>query len=103
MNIKGNEGIQIVGRFLIDEIQPVVIEEVSIAAPYEPRLFLGIIVGIIIFRKIDGKTFLFVSPVFPFQGAPVVFEMAEDEYSSGFPVGDDVDAVFFGPGKDYQI
>ena len=51
MYVEGHEIVQAVRGFLIDEVQPVMIEKVGIAAPYEARAFLRIIVGIIVGRK----------------------------------------------------
>lgn len=93
MYIERHEIVQTVGRFLVYEIQPVMVEQMGIAAPYETGPFLGIIIGIVIFRKTDGKSLFPIPLVLPFQGAQVVFKMAQHENAAGFLVGNDVDAV----------
>lgn len=103
MYIERHEIVQTVGRFLVYEIQPVMVKQMGIAAPYETGLFLGIIVGIVIFRQTDGKSLFPIPLVLPFQGAQVVFKMAQHENAAGFLVGNDVDAVFLGPGKNGQF
>ena len=79
MYIERHEIVQTVGRFLVYEIQPVMVKQMGIAAPYETGLFLGIIVGIVIFRQTDGKSLFPIPLVLPFQGAQVVFKMAQHE------------------------
>lgn len=103
MHIEGHEVVQAVGRFLVYEVQPVVVEKMGVAAPNESRPFLGIVVGIVIFRQTDGEALFPVPLVLPFQGAQVVFKMAQHENAAGFLVGNDVDAVFLGPGKNGQF
>ncbi len=103
MHVEGHEVVQAVGGFLVDEVQPVVVEEVGVAAPDEAGAFLGVVVGVVVFRQADGEAFFAVSFVFPFEGAQVVFEVAEDEDAAGFGVGDDVDAVVAGAGEDGEF
>ena len=103
MYVEGHEIVQAVRGFLIDEVQPVMIEKVGIAAPYEARAFLRIIVGIIVGRKLCRKAFITVPLVFPLQRAQVVLEVAENEDAAGFLVGNDIDAVVLGTGKSDQL
>lgn len=99
MYVEGHEIVQAVRGFLIDEVQPVMIEKVGIAAPYEARAFLRIIVGIIVGRKLCRKAFITVPLVLPLQRAQVVLEVAENEDAAGFLVGNDIDAVVLGTGR----
>ena len=98
MHIEWHEVIEAVRGLLIDEVQPVVIEKVGVAAPDEAWLFLRIVVGVIIFRQADGKALLAISFIFPFQRAQVILEVAEDEDAAGLLIGNDIDAVLGGAG-----
>ena len=103
MHIEWHEVIEAVRGLLIDEVQPVVIEKVGVAAPDEARLFLRIVVGIVIFRQADGKALLAVSFIFPFQCAKVILEVAEDEDAAGLLIGNDIDAVLGGAGENGEL
>ncbi|CUP20893.1 Uncharacterised protein [Bacteroides xylanisolvens] len=103
MHIEWHEVIKAVGGLLIDEVQPVVIEKVGVAAPDEARLFLRIVVGIVVFRQADGKALLAVSFIFPFQRAQVILEVAENEDAAGLLIGNDIDTVLGGAGEDGEL
>ena len=75
----------------------------GIAAPYKSWPFQGIVVGIVIFRKTDGQALILIPLVFPGKGAQVVFEMTQDENAAGFFIGNDIDTLVWGPGKDVQL
>lgn len=103
MHIERHEMIETVWGLLIDEVQPVVIEKVGVAAPDEARLFLRIVVGVVIFRQADGKALLAIPLIFPFQCAQVILEVAEDEDAAGLLVGNDIDAVLGRVGEDGEL
>ena len=64
---------------------------------------LGIIViGVIIYRNMNGKSLVFVPEVFLFQGVRVVFGVAGDEDLASLLVHDSVDPRFRGGGQDFQ-
>lgn len=94
---------QFIRRFLIDDIQPIMVEEVGVAAPCEVR-FLGIVVArVIVLGDGDGQAFFLIPQVLFFEGPAVVFEVAEDEEAAVVRRTDDVDAVFGGPRQDFQF
>ena len=103
MHIERHEVIEAVWGLLIDEVQPVVIEKMGVAAPDEARLFLRIVVGIVIFRQADGKALLAIPLIFPFQCAQVILEVAEDEDAAGLLVRNDIDAVLGRAGEDGEL
>ena len=51
---------QVIGRFLIDHIDPIGVKQVSIAAPLEAGLLTAVIVGIVKFRLLRVKALVFV-------------------------------------------
>lgn len=67
---------QAVRRFLVYDIEPVVVEQMGVAAPGEDRLVLVVVLGIVMLGNADGQAFIFVAQVFGFQRPPVVFEVA---------------------------
>ena len=83
-----------VWRFLIDQVQPVMIEDMGIAAPNEARRVAVVVVRIVVGRRLDRQTLVFITPIFLSQCIAVVFEMAEDEETAMIGCADDVDAVF---------
>ena len=52
---------QVIGRFLIDHIDPIGVKQVSIAAPLEAGLLTAVIVGIVKFRLLRVKALVFVT------------------------------------------
>lgn len=80
--------------FLVDQVEPVMIEDMGIAAPGKGRRPAVIIIRIIIGRRSDGKAFILVACIFLGQCIPVVFEMAENKELAVVRRADDIDAVF---------
>lgn len=68
----------VVGRHLVDVVEPVAPEEVRVGAPGEEGLALGVVVGEVIFRQLDGQAGFEVAPVFAGQGVATVLEVALD-------------------------
>lgn len=85
---------QVIGRFLIDHIDPIGVKQVSIAAPLEAGLLTAVIVGIVKFRLLRVKALVFVTDEFILQGISVIFKMAHDKDMAHVARTADVDAVF---------
>ena len=92
-----------IGRFLIDQVEPVVVEDMGITAPGKGWRIAVIVMGIIVGRRSDGQSLVFVAQVFFSQRIPVVFKVAEDEKLPVVWRADDIDAVFCIAGEDFQL
>ena len=92
-----------IGRFLIDQVEPVVVEDMGITAPGKGRRIAVIVMGIIVGRRSDGQSLVFVAQVFFSQRIPVVFKVAEDEKLPVVWRADDIDTVFCIAGEDFQL
>ena len=92
-----------IGRFLIDQVEPVVVEDMGITAPGKGRRIAVIVMGIIVGRRSDGQSLVFVAQVCFSQRIPVVFKVAEDEKLPVVWRADDIDTVFCIAGEDFQL
>ena len=78
--------IEAVGRRLIDEVEPIVVEEVGGRRPV--HLDAARIVEVVE-RLFDGQPLFEVALVFLFQRVAVVFHVPEDEHFGMIQIGDD--------------
>ena len=72
--------IEVVGCRLIDEIvQPVLIEQIGVAAPGDARRLRVVVIREVILRHVDRQTRSFVAQIFLLQRPGVVFRVAGNE------------------------
>ncbi len=71
------DALALVGRGLVDVVEPVAIQQVGVAAPGEDGLALGVVLGEVVLRQLDGQPGVEVAPVLVGQGVATVLKVAE--------------------------
>ena len=82
---------------MIDDIQPVVIEQMGIATPREVWPLRIVVIRVVVLGHCNGQALFLIPQVFLFQGPPIVLEVTEDKETAVIRRTDDVDTVFDGP------
>ncbi len=88
---------QIVRCFLIDNIQPIMIEQVSITAPRKNRCIRIVVFWIVMLGNRNGKPFFLVTQIFCFQRSPVIFKVTENKETAMIFGADNINPIFRGP------
>ena len=67
------------GELVYVVINPVGIQGIGMGSPHEGRLFAAVIFFKIVFGRLNGESLSLVPQILFFQGAAVIFRVAEDE------------------------
>lgn len=70
--------LELIGRHLVDPVEPVAVEQVGVRAPGEERLLLGVVLGKVVLGHADGQALVEVAPELVGQGVAAVLKVARD-------------------------
>ena len=97
------QGSEVVGGGLVDVVvEPVGIDELTGGAPADDGGLVGVVVGEVVAGGLDVQAALHVPPVFPGQGVPVIFQVAQEEELAAVLRLYGEDAHFLRHGQDFQ-
>ena len=96
--------MKVVGCLLIDEVvQPVLIQQIGVAAPGGPGRLGVVIIGEVVCRHMDGQSGVLVPKILLLQGPHVVLGVAGDEDLPAALGRHGVDPGLLGRGEDFQL